>query len=103
MCISVFGHLWRSTYALLRPDLSAFFTFLYKYIQDQHPSLIIQNRFLHYMAYNLLRRGGIMRSFLAQMDQFIGLLMPAGRYLKHTYTVQYICTMNNDILYTVIL
>jgi hypothetical protein len=64
-------------------------------IQDQHSSLIIQNRFqfLHYMAYNLLRGGGIMRSFLAQMDQFIGLLMPAGRYPKHTYTVQYICTI----------
>jgi hypothetical protein len=48
-------------------------------IQDQHPSLIIQNRFLHYMAYNLLLGGGTMRSFLAQMDQCFGLLMPAGR------------------------
>ncbi len=53
-------------------------------IQDQRSSLIIQNRFLHYMAYDLLRGGGILRSFLAQMDQCIGLLMPAGRYVQCT-------------------
>jgi hypothetical protein len=60
-------------------------------IQDQHPSLIIQNRFLHYMAYNLLRRGGILRPFLAQMDQCIVFLCRLEG--KYTYTVQYICTM----------
>jgi hypothetical protein len=62
--------------------------------RTKHPSLIIQNRFLHYMAYDLLRGSGIMRSFLAQMDQCIGFLYAGWDVnIRTLYSTVYICTM----------